>query len=169
MGLEIRTVSSVILVGTCGRLILQQRDDVPGILHPGMIGLFGGHREEGESPLACAQRELEEEIGQVLPFERLEPLMQCRTVFQEMFELRNDVFVVRDIPSDALVVTEGKPLFAGLGELCALYGRMTPATSYAVRYYASAVADQPRKMALPAKQQQPEHVAPVNEQSQQQQ
>lgn len=169
MGLDIRTVSSVILVGTCGRLILQQRDDVPGILHPGMIGLFGGHRENGETPEVCAQRELQEEIGQLVPFDRLEPLMQCRTVFQSLFELRNHVFVVRDIPTDALVVTEGKPLVAGLGELCALYGRMTPATSFAVRYYATAVADHPRKVSLPAKEQQPEHPTPVNEQSQQQQ
>lgn len=169
MSMEVRTVSSVILVGTCGRLILQQRDDVLGILHPGMIGLFGGHRDDGETPEACAQRELHEEIGQLLPVDRLEPLMQCRTVFQGLFELRNDVFVVRDIASDTLVLTEGKPLIAGLGELCALYGRMTPATSYAVRYYATAVADQPRKVVVPAKEQQPEHVAPVSEQSQQQQ
>jgi 8-oxo-dGTP diphosphatase len=44
-----REIACAILVDTLGRLLLQRRDDIPGILFPGRIGLFGGHRE-GNDP-----------------------------------------------------------------------------------------------------------------------
>ena len=43
-----REVSCAIILDTLGRFLLQLRDNVPGILQPGKIGLFGGHREDGE-------------------------------------------------------------------------------------------------------------------------
>ena len=42
-----REVSCAIILDTLGRFLLQLRDNVPGILQPGKIGLFGGHREDG--------------------------------------------------------------------------------------------------------------------------
>lgn len=45
------------------RLLMQLRDDHPTILYPGHWGLFGGHLEAGETPLAGLRRELQEEIG----------------------------------------------------------------------------------------------------------
>ena len=53
-----REVAGAILIATSGRLLLQQRDDVAGILYPGMIGLFGGHREGAETFLECVVREV---------------------------------------------------------------------------------------------------------------
>jgi hypothetical protein len=35
-----RETASAVLIDTAGRLLLQQRDDIPGILFPGMVGLF---------------------------------------------------------------------------------------------------------------------------------
>lgn len=46
-----------------GRYLMQLRDDIPGILYPGVWGLFGGHLEFGEEPEAGLKRELIEEIG----------------------------------------------------------------------------------------------------------
>lgn len=45
------------------RFLMQLRDDIPGIIHPGHWGFFGGHLEPGESPEQALQRELQEEIG----------------------------------------------------------------------------------------------------------
>ena len=46
-----------------GKFLMQLRDDIPGILYPGVWGLFGGHLELGEEPEAGLKRELIEEIN----------------------------------------------------------------------------------------------------------
>ena len=46
-----------------GRVLLQHRDDDPGIRWPGAWAIFGGHVEEGEAPEDAARREVEEELG----------------------------------------------------------------------------------------------------------
>ena len=57
-----RQVSLAILYQE-GQFLMQLRDNIPGIAHPGVWGLFGGHLEVGESPLVALKRELIEEIG----------------------------------------------------------------------------------------------------------
>ncbi|MFE7707786.1 NUDIX domain-containing protein [Streptomyces sp. NPDC057486] len=44
-------------------VLLQLRDDIPGIAHPGFWGFPGGSLEPGEEPLAAIKRELREETG----------------------------------------------------------------------------------------------------------
>jgi 8-oxo-dGTP diphosphatase len=46
-----------------GSWLLQLRDDIEGIVHPGCWGLFGGHLDPGERPEQAILRELQEEIG----------------------------------------------------------------------------------------------------------
>ncbi|CAD5910780.1 NUDIX hydrolase [Planktothrix tepida] len=46
-----------------GKFLFQLRDNIPGIIHPGVWGLFGGHLEGEETPELCLKRELIEEIG----------------------------------------------------------------------------------------------------------
>ncbi|WP_370276577.1 NUDIX domain-containing protein [Roseovarius indicus] len=53
--------SGVLLVAEDGELILQFRDDKPGITNPGRVSLFGGTAKRGETPRKAACRELHEE------------------------------------------------------------------------------------------------------------
>ncbi len=46
-----------------GKFLMQLRDDIPGIVCPGVWGLFGGHLELGETPEIGLKRELIEEIN----------------------------------------------------------------------------------------------------------
>jgi 8-oxo-dGTP pyrophosphatase MutT (NUDIX family) len=55
--------AAALLVDEQGRYLMQIRDDVPHILHPGALGLFGGALEAGEDAGAAVRRELDEEIG----------------------------------------------------------------------------------------------------------
>jgi hypothetical protein len=56
-----REIACAIIIDTSGSFLLQQRDDVVGILHPGKVSLFGGHREGSETFLECVVREIHEE------------------------------------------------------------------------------------------------------------
>ncbi|MDE3080334.1 MAG: NUDIX hydrolase [Paracoccaceae bacterium] len=53
------------------RVLTIQRDDIPSIPWPGHWDLPGGGREGRETPEACVLREVAEELGLLLPPERL--------------------------------------------------------------------------------------------------
>ena len=58
-----RPVAGAVLLHPDGRVLLQHRDDEPGIASPGQWSLFGGGLDVGEEPAAAMLREIEEEIG----------------------------------------------------------------------------------------------------------
>ena len=62
MGNPTRT-TAILVFNRAGHVRLQQRNHIPTILEPGKWDVWGGHCEEGETPEACAIRELREEIG----------------------------------------------------------------------------------------------------------
>ena len=68
----VRKIAAAIVFDTSGRLLLQQRDNIPGILFPGRIGLFGGHLENDETFLDCVVREIHEELSYYVPPERFQ-------------------------------------------------------------------------------------------------
>ena len=72
-----RRFSGVALVARSGALLMQERDEHP-ILDPGRWGLPGGHLDDGETFLAGAVRELEEETGVTLPPEALTLVAEVR-------------------------------------------------------------------------------------------
>ncbi|MEM8720300.1 MAG: NUDIX domain-containing protein [Cyanobacteria bacterium P01_G01_bin.39] len=57
------TSIAVAIIYQDGKYLMQLRDDVPHIIHPGVWGFFGGHLEPGEEPEAGLKRELIEEIN----------------------------------------------------------------------------------------------------------
>lgn len=56
-------VAAVYLLRSDGAALLQHRDDKPGLRHANMWVPPGGHSDPGETPLACAFREMEEETN----------------------------------------------------------------------------------------------------------
>ncbi|MFM6189079.1 NUDIX hydrolase [Planktothrix sp.] len=68
-----------------GKFLFQLRDNIPGIIHPGVWGLFGGHLEPEETPEFCLKRELIEEIGypvsELIPFKNYRDSQVTRFVF----------------------------------------------------------------------------------------
>src|SRR5690554_6121717 len=63
----IRQVVSAMLYNARGQVLLQLRDDKPGIPYPNHWTLFGGQVEKGETPDQAIRRELQEELGRVVP------------------------------------------------------------------------------------------------------
>jgi 8-oxo-dGTP diphosphatase len=124
-----REFTRAVLIDTFGRFLLQQRDNVPGIVHPGKIGLFGGHRECGETNLQCIVREVHEELSYFLPPERFEYLASYdATDISSEGEtiIHGEFFVARYMPVEKVMVTEGTLYIAELGELSALEHRLSP-------------------------------------------
>lgn len=63
MSQEIYECSGAVFRLPNGDLVLQQRDDKPGINSPGMVHIFGGSSNPGESHRQTLERELKEETG----------------------------------------------------------------------------------------------------------
>src|ERR1700682_2665749 len=64
--------AGVILVNREGRVLMQLRDNTPGIMFPDHWGLTGGAGQAGETPEETARREVLEEtgikLGKIEPF-----------------------------------------------------------------------------------------------------
>jgi 8-oxo-dGTP diphosphatase len=124
-----REFTCAVLIDTLGRFLLQQRDNVPGIVHPGKIGLFGGHREPAETYLQCIVREVHEELSYFIAPERFEYLAgyDATDVTPEGNTIvHGEFFIARDVPVEKVMVTEGTLFIAELGELSALEHRLSP-------------------------------------------
>jgi 8-oxo-dGTP pyrophosphatase MutT (NUDIX family) len=141
-----REFSGAILIDTRGRFLLQQRDDVPGIVQPGKIGFFGGHREADETYLQCIVREVHEEISYFLPPERFEHLASYEgsDIDVEGGTVRAEFFVARDVPVEELAVTEGKLLVAEPNELISLEPRLSPTVKAGLKAFYDLEGPRPR-------------------------
>lgn len=97
----------VIMFNPSGQVLLQQRDEKPGLAFPGCWTLFGGRVEPGESPDEAMARELMEEL------EIRVPLTHWR-VYDEPWK---DVIVEQhvyyapfDRAVDSMVLNEGQAM-----------------------------------------------------------
>jgi 8-oxo-dGTP pyrophosphatase MutT (NUDIX family) len=130
-----REYACAILVDVLGRLLLQQRDDIPGILQPGKIALFGGHREHDETYLQCVVREVYDETSYFLPPERFELLANYdgRDVDVEGGTAHGEFFVARDVPIEELIITEGTLLVASPAQVASLESQLSPSGKFAIK------------------------------------
>lgn len=97
-----------LIVAEDGRILLQHRDDKPGLLGAGQWGFFGGHLEPGEPPTRAFVREIGEELGWrprhielygVFEFERDGARVTSHAYAAHL-----------DTPLDALVLGEGQAM-----------------------------------------------------------
>jgi 8-oxo-dGTP diphosphatase len=100
--------AGVFLLTDDHRLVLQLRDNKPDIHYPGMITSFGGAAEPGETPVACALRELQEETGLVATPEALQFLDAVSKVDFRGHPTASVFFLLRGVDPAALVITEGR-------------------------------------------------------------
>ena len=130
-----RETASAIMIDTQGRFLLQQRDEAPSIAQPGKIGLFGGHRENGETYLQCVVREVYEEIGYFISADRFEHLVSYSgTEFDiDGDTMRGEFFIARDIPIDELNVTEGSLLVVEPDKLATVEHKLAPSVRFAMQ------------------------------------
>ncbi len=95
-----------------GRWLLQLRDDIATIVHPGTWGLFGGHLDPGEDPEGALRRELQEEIGWEAP--ELRYWFEHRNAERVAHFFRTSL----SVPLEGLVLGEGQDMvLASLAEL----------------------------------------------------
>lgn len=132
-----REAAAALIIDTRGRFLLQQRDNIPGILFPGKIGLFGGHREGNETFLQCAVREVHEEISYFIPAERFEHLASFRgpDPYIAGGTLWRELYVIRGVPVERLRVTEGTLFIAEMKDVPALTPRLAPSAHDAIRMF----------------------------------
>ncbi len=138
-----REIACAILTDTDGRFLLQQRDDVPGIVYPGMISLFGGHREGDESFLECIVREINEELTYYISPKHFQHLTSVDSSHEaaEIGLARGEIYFSLGIPVENLIVTEGSLLVAGPRDLEKMEWKMTPIARSALRTFASLQPD----------------------------
>lgn len=123
-------VAGVVMMDRAGRFLLQRRDDNPAISSPGMIGMFGGHREGDETDLACALREVREETGLQLDPDRLRLIAGTRVQYGDG-TIREGTFYFADrIDGASLRVTEGTLIVIPYGELGGYFREMVPTCAY---------------------------------------
>jgi 8-oxo-dGTP diphosphatase len=132
-----REVACALLIDTRGRLLLQRRDDIPGILQPGKVGLFGGHREREETYLQCVVREIYEEISYLIPAGRFKHLTSYNGPDLDGAggSVRGELFVADEIPSDKLTITEGALLIVEPDRAMTITPELTPFASLVVRAF----------------------------------
>src|SRR4029079_9600307 len=128
-----REFACAILIDPQGRYLLQRRDNDPNIIYPGRIGLFGGHREGGETFLECVVREVHEETGYLAEPEEFDLLGCYSGRDREIPEATvvSHYYALRNVPVDSLNVTEGSLIIAEAAELDSLAPEFAPAATTA--------------------------------------
>jgi 8-oxo-dGTP pyrophosphatase MutT (NUDIX family) len=128
-----REVACAILIDPQGRYLLQRRDNDPNIIYPGRIGLFGGHREGGETFLECVCREVHEETGYLATPKEFELLGSYSVPDREIPEATvvGHYYLLRNGPVDFLNVTEGSLIIVVGAELDSLALEFAPSATTA--------------------------------------
>jgi 8-oxo-dGTP diphosphatase len=101
--------AQIILARHDGAVIMQHRDNKPGITNPGLITAFGGNIEVGETPLEAATREINEETNIAVTPDRLQTFGTYHKTIAEHGENRIVYFfIIFGVDDQNLKVYEGQ-------------------------------------------------------------
>jgi mutator protein MutT len=109
--IEQRQVVGVVIYNRHGEILLQQRDDKPGLPYAGHWTFFGGAVEAGETPEEAIIRELQEELELSLPL-RLWQTYICpaRTIAGQVFTTNTLFLGELDRDQTPTVLHEGQAM-----------------------------------------------------------
>lgn len=128
-----RIYAGVVPVAPDGQIALQERDDRPDVVNPGMVTTFGGLAEGAESSLDAACRELHEELGlTAAPAELVEILVRDK-VDHDGRGTRCVIYSLAVPGVTGLVVAEGTGALVGRPAVLLADPRLTPTCALAVR------------------------------------
>lgn len=97
----------VIMVSPSGQVLLQQRDDKPGLAFAGCWTLFGGQVEPGETPDEAMRRELMEELEIEVPLTHWRMYVEhWRGIIVEQHVYHAPI----DRPVESMVLHEGQAM-----------------------------------------------------------
>lgn len=125
-----------LLITDEGKVILQQRDNNPGIVNPGLISIFGGTIKIGDSLEQGLRRELLEELEldiELLTVKKLDTFMKTKELDGLDWEI--NVYIVNDIKPEKLKVHEGVGFVCDYAEELLKLDKLTRITRLALQSY----------------------------------
>jgi 8-oxo-dGTP pyrophosphatase MutT (NUDIX family) len=103
--------SGVLIITVEGEILLQQRDNKPGIVNPGFVTTFGGLNKDGESPLQGAIRELTEETNLIIKTSDLKFFRHFYKTETDGTKTKVNIFILRNVSKEKLEIYEGKSYY----------------------------------------------------------
>ena len=106
---ETNVGAHAMLVTNEGKIILQQRDNKPGIVNPGLISIWGGSLRLDESEEIGLKRELMEELEINIENYRVSKLgVFKKTAEEDGQNYLANVFIIENVKIEDLKIHEGK-------------------------------------------------------------
>lgn len=108
---ESKVSVNAILISKHNEFILQERDDNPAIVNPGMWSLFGGTVKPSETNWSGLRRELFEELELTYKGSQVEIFNTYKkTLAKDGHEKTCVIYIIRNIELRQLVLHEGKSI-----------------------------------------------------------
>lgn len=128
--------SHALLITKDNKVILQQRDNNPEIVNPGMISMFGGSLHTGESKIEGLLRELSEELNQDFKSYDIQFLATFyKTKPVDGVDYTVHVYTINNVDVDKLQLNEGKGLVVDSAPNLLASKKLTRMTELALTKY----------------------------------
>jgi len=133
---ETKVGAHALLVNRDGKVILQQRDNNPGIVNPGLIAMFGGSLKAGDTLKSGLKRELEEELElNIESYDVKEVCVLYKTKEIDGQDYEAHIFVVKPVDERLLRVHEGSGFVCDYPDNMVKNDKLTRITKLALEKY----------------------------------